>query len=176
MPLRLLPILAVLLAIPAAAAAAVVVDFASVPAPTMFQSEQRGVTSAIDKGRLVLAWQQKHTGFHEAYFAQAAALPGDGTLVLRVARTGGVPLWTLSARVRDAKGEVFNFTDRLPEADGELRIPVLEGKHDGHWGGNPGTGVMQPPLALIGIAVNGADAPATAELRLEPIAFEPAKP
>lgn len=176
MPIRLLSVLALLVALHAAAHAAVVVDFATVPAPTLYQGEQRGVTSAIDQGRLVLAWQQKHSGFHEAYFAQTAALPGDGTLVLRVARTGGVPLWTLSARVRDAKGEVFNFTGRLPDADGELRIPVQEGKHDGHWGGNPGTGVMQPPLALIGIAINGSDAAATAELRIEPITYEPAKP
>jgi hypothetical protein len=157
-------------------AAAAVLDFATGPAPTMFKAEERGVSSVIDQGHLVLRWQEKHAGFHEAYFASVAELPGPGTLILTLARIGTVPLWTLSARVRDAKGEVFNFTGRIPEAGGEMRIAVQEGKHDGHWGGNPGTGTMQPPLALIGIAVNGGADPGTATLSIAPIAYESAKP
>jgi hypothetical protein len=177
MLIRLLPICLVFAThVPLAAAAAAVFDFTSDPAPTMFKAEERGVSSSIDAGQLVLHWQAKHAGFHEAYFARAAELPGPGALVLQVKRSGGVPLWTLSARIRDAKGEVFNFTSRIPESGGELRITVQEGKHDGHWGGDPGTGTMQAPLALIGIAVNGGSDPGTATLSIAPILFEAAKP
>lgn len=173
---RLLPICLALAVQAPLAAAAAVLDFASAPPPTLFKAEERGVAAAIDQGQLVLRWQERHAGFHEAYFASAAALPGPGTLIMQLKRDGTVPLWTLSVRIRDAKGEVFNFTGRIPEAGGELRIAVQEGKHDGHWGGNPGTGTMQAPLALIGLAINGGADPGTASLRIAPITCEAAKP
>lgn len=164
-PMLRLACLAVL-AVPLAAA-----DLMPAAAPTMFKGDERGVSASLDGGTLVLHWAERHAGFHEGYFASAAPLPGPGTLHARVAVAGTVPLWTLSARVRDAKGEVFSFTGRIPAAAGEVAIPVAEGKHDAHWGGNPGTGTMQPPLELIGLAVNGGADPGTGTLTISALAF-----
>lgn len=155
----------------ALAAPLVAADLMPAAAPTMFKGDERGVTATVDGGRLVLRWAERHTGFHEAYFPAASALPGTGTLTLRTAVAGSVPLWTLSARVRDAKGEVFSFTGRIPAAAGEVSIPIAEGRHDAHWGGNPGTGTMQAPCELIGLAVNGGADPGAGSLTISSIAF-----
>lgn len=152
----------------------------------LFKGAERGAsaTAASVAGAtgaaLVLRWDEKHTDFHEAYLHPGRGLPGPCTLVARVRLTGGVQAWTLSARVRDAKGEMFDFNRPLPAAgaDGwrELRIPVRQEAVSGHWGGNPGTGRLEGELTLAGLAANVSAAPATGELVVATIAVVADKP
>lgn len=176
-------LLAILLVPAAALAAAAVEDFEAPLECSLFKAAERGAVcarEAVPGGgqALVLRWAATHAAFHEIYFATPRPLPGAGTLVLRARLTGQVPAWTLSARVRDAKGEMFDYhvTVQLGEGWSEVRIPVVDDGKQAHWGGNPGTGRHQGALALAGLAVNVGDGIGTGELWIDDLTCEPAKP
>ena len=184
----LLPLL-LLIALPALLSAAVE-DFEGAPTSEVYQGGQRGAGSAVEAipgapsgvavGRsLVLRLAEKHAGFQEIYLKPAKPIPGPGTLVLRARVVGAVPVWTVSARILDAKGEMFSFVSpvlKLGEAWSEVRIPLVDDGTQAHWGGNPGSGRFSGTLVLAGLAANVGEDAATGELWIDDITFAAAKP
>lgn len=167
----------------AALLAAAADDFAGCT-PELFKAAERGATVAVAKQAdgsqaLALRFDEVHGEFHEVYLKPGRALAGDGVLVARVRVAGRTPVWSLSLRVRDAKGEMFDFNAPLPAADDEgwrdVRFAVRQDAVKAHWGGNPGSGRLEAPLTLAGLACNVGGAGA-GELVVASLAADAAKP
>ena len=180
-----------LLLLPAVLTAAVVEDFSTPSTPTVYQGEERGATcalavapkaaavSATQGDSLVLHLAATHHALQEVYFAPMRALPGPGTVTMRVLVPDGWQGLGLSLRVRDGKGEVFQFKPQAPVAVvpgtwSEVRFAVDEEHIQGHWGPDGSTGHLAGAWVLAGIACSIGTTGA-ADLWFDDLAFSAAK-
>lgn len=171
---------AAIVLLPAILSAAVLEDFTAKPEVSLVKESERGVTAAYatpDGGSgeaLVLRYAEQHAGLNEAYFAKALPIPGPCTITLRARADAALKVWGIALRVKDAKGECFQFKgSAMPGADWTtISFDVAADTAQGHWG-NPGTGVMEGTWSVCGIAASGAEAAAAGAVWIDDLTCEP---
>jgi hypothetical protein len=175
------PSLIAALCLPTLLGAAVVEDFTTAPEPTLVQASERGTSAAVESApgtndpALVVRIAEQHGKLHEVYLAKSERHDGPATVTVRVKRGGTFPFWSVALRVKDAKGECFQFAPSAsPEAEWTtLRFAVAEGLHKGHWG-KPSTGIMDGAWSVAGFAVSCGEQPGAGEVWFDDVAYETA--
>lgn len=169
------------LCLPALAVAAVVEDFTAKPGLVLVGASERGTSAAVESvagtgnAALVVRIAEQHGKLHEVYFGKGVAQQAPATVTVRVKRSGAFEYWGLSLRVKDAKGECFQFPTAIIPGDDwtTLRYAVGEGLHKGHWG-NPSTGVMEGAWVVCGFAVSCSEKAGAGEVWLDDVSCEAA--
>ena len=178
--------LSIPLFLPALLPAAVIEDFSTTSTPTVYRGDERGASCAVaaapDGARsatpaasLVLHLDATHHPLQEVYFTPMRPLPGPGVVTMRVLVPEGWQGLGLSLRVRDGKGEVFQFKPQPPVtlAAGtwsEVRFTVDEEHIQGHWGPDGSTGHLTGAWSLAGLACSIGPT-GVADLWFDDIAF-----
>ncbi|MBN8526780.1 MAG: hypothetical protein J0M02_15720 [Planctomycetes bacterium] len=171
-----------LLALPVLATAAVVEDFSTAPGLELVQASARGTSAAVEAApgganlALVLRLAEQHGKLHEVYLLTGVAQQGAATVTVRARATGTAELWSLALRVRDAKGETFQFATRAKPAATwtDLVYEVRDGAQQGSWG-TPTTGAMGGTWRVSGFGLSCREKSGTAEVWIDDIACVPAQ-
>lgn len=173
---------ALLLCLPALATAAVVEDFSTAPGLELVQASARGTSAAVEAApggsnpALVVRLAEQHGKLHEVYLQKGVAQQGAATVTVRVRASGTAELWSLALRVRDARGETFQFATKAKPAAAwtELVFEVRDGAQQGSWG-NPTTGALSGAWRVSGFGLSCSEKPGSAEVWIDDIACAPAQ-
>jgi hypothetical protein len=167
--------------LPVVAAAAVIEDFTIKPELVLVQASERGTSAAIEDApgttdpALVLRIAEQHGKLHEVYLTKSPKQEGPATVTVRVKRSGPFAFWSVALRVKDAKGECFQFAPSASPGEEwtTLRFAVAEGLHKGHWG-KPSTGIMEGAWSVAGFAVSCGEQAGAGEVWFDDVACEAA--
>ena len=116
----------------------------------MHQAEDRGQSSVrTADGGTVLRWDGQRAGYAELFLAEPVPVPGKGEGIFRLKyRNLSEPaaLRSINLRLRDQKGEMFQWKQRPGEKNGALSFDVSADNFSDCWGGN---GRPELPLELM---------------------------
>lgn len=118
-------------------------------------------------GRVLrMAWPSVHASWLDAGYQRTRTFPsaivGAAEAVLQVRLPDDDAVRYLAVRCNDAHGETFEWRSAAfaPGTAGwrSVRIAIDPAHPDGHWDGDPGDGIVDLPLSLLGYAVVLRDA------------------
>ena len=123
----------------------------------MYQAEERGQSAArAADGGTVLRWDGQRAGYAELFLAEPVPVPGKGEGIFRLKyRNLSEPaaLRSINLRLRDQKGEMFQWKQRPGEKNGALSFDVSADNFSDCWGGN---GRPELPLEVAGLGFDFA--------------------
>lgn len=123
----------------------------------MHQAEERGQSSVrTADGGTVLRWDGQRAGYAELFLAEPVPVPGKGEgLFWLEYRNLPEPaaLRSINLRLRDQKGEMFQWKQRPGEKNGALSFDVSADNFSDCWGGN---GRPELPLEVAGLGFDFA--------------------
>lgn len=123
----------------------------------MHQAEERGQSSVrTADGGTVLRWDGQRAGYAELFLAEPVPVPGKGEGIFRL-KYRNLPepaaLRAVNLRLRDQKGEMFQWKQRPGEKNGALSFDVSADNFSDCWGGN---GRPELPLEVAGLGFDFA--------------------